>query len=150
VPSSAAGSTSGDVLMVNGDPNNGLMDLRQLHPNLYFSVMFYACWAILLGVNFLVFTPTYLIFSLPNQLWGSVLLGIGVSELVFLNIRQVLKFVRLSMAASISLCGILAVGTCQPFAEGVGSLQLPIMYAFLAAFQFPLLIEPPVNPWTKR
>ena len=126
------------------------VSLRLLHPNLYRAVMLCALTAVALGVNFLVFTPTYLIFGMPNEVWGALLLVIGVAELFFLNVVTRLSRVRVAMAASIALFLILAVGTSEPFIHNVGSLQLPIMYLGLAAGQFPLLIEAPVNPWTKR
>lgn len=124
--------------------------LRLLHPNLWRATMTTALWMFGLGVNFLIFTPTYDIFGMPNQLWAALALLIAGTELVCLNFILVLRYVRMAMALSIWLSCVLAVGTCQPFIEGVGSLQLPIMYAGLAALQFPLLLEAPVNPWTKR
>jgi hypothetical protein len=126
------------------------VSLRLLHPALYRAVMLYATGFVALGINFLIFTPTYLIFGMPNELWGALLLAIGATELFFLNVVNRLSHVRQAMAAGIALCLILAAGTCEPFIHHVGSLQLPLMYLGLAATQYPLLIEPPVNPWTKR
>lgn len=132
--------------------NNSTVDesLRLLHPNLYRSVMTTAIWMFGLGLNFLIFTPTYDIFGMPNQLWATLALLVAGTEIVCLNFVLVLRYVRMAMALSIALCLMLAVGTCQPWIEGVGSLQLPIMYLGFAVIQFPLLIEAPVNPWTKR
>ena len=44
----------------------------------------------------------------------------------------------------------LAVGTGEPWLEGCGSLQLPILYAGLALLQVPLMREPFVNPVTAK
>jgi hypothetical protein len=124
-------------------------DLRRLHPALYRAVMTFAIGALALGVNFLVFTPTFLIFGMPNQLWGVLLVGIGVAQVTFLSFKRI-KGVRMALSLGFALYVILAFGTSQPLLEGKGSLQLPIMYATLAVLLVPLLLEAPVNPWTKK
>ena len=132
------------------DSNTGIdVSLRLLHPNLYRAVMLLSGWFILLGLNFVIFTPTYLIFGMPNELWGSFFLLIGATEFFFLNVMNRLIMVQMALATGIPLCFILTIGTSEPFIHGVGSFQLPIMYLGLAVLQIPLALEAPVNPWTK-
>lgn len=132
-----------DKLVVNGQ-----IDVRKTHPNLYRMVMTLAVVCLLLGLNFLVLQPTFLIFDMPNVLWGAIFLALGGTKIVFLNVLRRLKLVRIAMAAAVAYFLFLGFGTTQPFVEGEGSLQLPIMYFALALLYLPLLLEPFINPWT--
>lgn len=129
---------------------NGSINVRLTHPNLYYTIMVFAIVSLILGLNFLVLHPTFLIYNQPNWLWGSIFVIIAVIKLIFLNFYRRLKPMRATMAFAVGYSLFLAGGTMQPFFEGQGSLQLPIMYAALAALQYPLLLEPFINPWTAR
>jgi hypothetical protein len=129
---------------------NGSVNLRRTHPNLYRTVMTFAVMSVVLGLNFWILSPTFLIYDLPNVLWGTIFLVLGFAKIVFLNIWRRLRAVRAVMAFAIAYFLFLGAGTSQPFFEGSGSLQLPILYLGCAALQIPLLIEPFVNPWTAR
>lgn len=129
---------------------NGTINVRRTHPNLYWAVVILTGATIALGLNFLLLDPTFLIYGAPNQLWGAIFILLGASQFVFLNVVRRLKAVRATMAATVAYLLFLGVGTAEPFVEGSGSLQLPIMYLALAALQIPLVVEPFINPWTAR
>lgn len=129
---------------------NGTIDVRKTHPNLWRSVMLYASVNMLLGLNFLVLQPTFLIYDQSNYLWGVIFLAAGLAKVVFLNFYRSLRNVRLTMAFEVSFMFFIALGATQPFLEGEGSLQLPILYVGMALLELPMLIEPFVNPWTAR
>lgn len=129
---------------------HGRINLWRTHPNLYLAVTTLAVVNIALGLNFLLLDPTFLIYGSPNQLWGAIFIALGVSKLVFLNVARRLRAVRAVMATAVAYLLFLGVGTAEPFYEGLGSLQLPILYVSLAALQIPLVIEPFINPWTAK
>lgn len=126
------------------------IDIRKTHPNLYRLEMVISIMSFMLGLNFIINTPTFLIFDLPNVLWGTIFLVLSSCEVVFLNIIRRLRYVRACMAFSVTYMMFLAAGTTQPFFEGVGSLQLPILYAGVSAARMPLMLEPFINPWTSH
>lgn len=140
------GSSSSDKKAYDGQR----VDVRKSHPNLYWMIMTYAVGNIALGINFLVFTPTFLVYHLPNWVWSAIFLTLGISKIILLNVHRHLKLTRLFMAAAIAFFLFFSVGTAEPFMEGKGSLQLPILYVLLAMLQIPVLIEPFINPWTKK
>lgn len=126
------------------------IDIRKTHPNLYWQEMGLSLVYVLLGLNFIFLHPTFLIFERPNLLWGIVFLVLGGSEAIFLNFYRSPHLVRLCMAFSVGYMLLLCLGATQPFLEGNGSLQNPILYLALMIVQIPLLREPFVNPWTRR
>lgn len=126
------------------------INVRLTHPNLYWMLMMSSSFLILLGLNFLFLNPTFLIYGTSNYLWGSIFLALGLGKVFFLNIYRQLRCVRILMATVFSYIMLLAYGTCQPFVEGEGSLQLPILYAGWAIIHIALLLEPFINPWTAR
>lgn len=128
----------------------GAIDIRKTHPNLYWLVTILAVTDIALGLNFIFLNPTFPIYAGPNDLWGGIFLVVGFSKLVSLNLYRRLRLVRAIMAFEVTYMMFLALGTTQPFIEGVGSLQLPIVYVSLSAIQIPLLLEPFINPWTDK
>lgn len=126
------------------------INVRKTHPNLYWLLMFLAATGIALGLNFIFLQPTFLIWDAPNVLWGAIFLVVSVARVVALNVYRRLRWVRATMAFSAAYMAFLAIGTCQPFIEGNGSLQLPIIYAGMALLQVPLMFEPFVNPVTAK
>lgn len=131
---------------MNGDQIN----VRKTHPNLYWLLMALSLTGIALGLNFIFLQPTFLIFDAPNVLWGTIFLVLSIARVVALNVYRRLRWVRATMAFSAAYMAFLAIGTSQPYIEGSGSLQLPIIYAGMALLQVPLLFEPFVNPETAR
>lgn len=129
---------------------NGQINVRKTHPGLYRLVMGIALICIALGVNFLVFTPTFRVYDLPNPLWGAIFLAVGLSKVVFLNLYRSLRLTRMTMAFAAAYILFFGAGTMQPALEGNASLQLPILYAGIAATLVALLLEPFINPWTAK
>lgn len=128
----------------------GPIRLRLTHPNLWRSVQIYAALTVALGFNFILLHPTFPIYGASYYLWGGIFLGLGTAKLVFSNVVHNLTAVRVAMAAEIAYMLFLGVGTMEPYLNGVGSLQLPILYLGLCALELPLLLEPFFNPWTAR
>lgn len=134
-----------EALVVNGQVN-----LHRTHPGLYRSAITLGVVNLALGLNFILLSPTFLIYDSPNVLWGVLFLALGVLKILFLSVFRRLRAVRAVMAFAVAYYLFLGVGTTTPFVEGTGSLQLPILYVSLAALHVPLLLEPFINPWTAR
>lgn len=126
------------------------VNVRKTHPNLWRSVMAYAAINALLGLNFILLHPTFLIYETSNYVWGGTFLTLAAAKIVFLNLYRHLGAVRVAMAAEIAFMFFIAVGATEPFLDGIGSLQNPILYVGLAVLELPLLLEPFINPWTAR
>lgn len=124
--------------------------IRKTHPNLYWLVMVLAGMQIALAFNFFILSPTFPIFGAPNVLWGAIFLTVGVSKIIVLNLYRRLRLARAVMAFSWVYVMFIGLGTCQPFLEGTGSLQLPIVYVGMAGVLLILLLEPFFNPLTER
>lgn len=129
---------------------DGTIDIRRTHPNLYLMVMTLALVDVLLAANFYVLKPTFEVYHTTNWIWGAAFLALGVSKLWFLNVYRSLRAVRMTMACAFSFVIFFAAGTCEPWLDGEGSLQLPIMYLGMALIQVPMLLEPFLNPFTAR
>jgi hypothetical protein len=129
---------------------NGRVDVRKTHPTLYRQSMLFGIGNVVLGVNFHVFTPTFLVYGLPNWVWGTAFIALGIGEVFFLNVYRRLDMARLVMALCVAYTSVFALGTMQPALEGKGSLQLPILYGLLVVWKLLLLLEPFINPWTAR
>lgn len=129
---------------------NGTVKVRLTHPSLYRTLMGYAVGFLALGTNFLVFTPTFLVYGQPNEVWAVIFLVLGAGLLCFLNCFRSLRLMRLTMAVSAVYLLFFALGTSQPFLDGAGSLQLPILYVLAAGLLFLMLYEPFINPWSAR
>jgi len=129
---------------------NGSINVRRTHPALYRMVMATAVISIALGVNFLAFTPSFLVYDQRNELWAGIFLAIGLAKLVFLNVHRSLRLTRVTMGVAISYYALFGIGTMQPALEGRGSLQLPILYGGLVALLVFMLVEPFINPWTAK
>lgn len=149
-PQPALTTAPGEPELDEGLIVEGPVSVRMTHPNLYRTVMMLGILNVALGLNFWILSPTFLIYDMPNQLWGSIFLALGTCKLVFLNVWRRLRGVRAVMACAVAFYLFLGAGTMQPFFEGQGSLQLPLMYLGVAVLQIPVLVEPFINPWTSR
>lgn len=125
-------------------------DIRKTHPNLYWIVMILGVMQVALAFNFFILSPTFPIYAAPNVLWGAIFLVIGAGKIITLNFYSRLRLVRAIMAFSWVYTMFIGLGTCQPFLEGSGSLQLPIVYVGIAGVLLVLLFEPFYNLWTDR
>lgn len=129
---------------------DGFVNIQKTHPNLYWLVMILGVMQIALALNFFILSPTFPIFAAPNVLWGVIFLVIGVGKVVSLNFYRRLGLVRAIMSFSWVYTMFIGLGTCQPFLEGSGSLQLPIVYVGISGVLLVLLFEPYINYLTAR
>lgn len=143
-------ATTGDTPVDETLVVNGQINVRKTHPGLYRLVMLLAASSIALGINFVVFVPTFYVYGFPHELWAACFLALGVSKLVFLNVWRSLRLTRAVMGIEVAYTSVFALGTMQPALEGVGSLQLPILYLTLVVLEVALLLEPFINPYTAR
>jgi len=128
--------------------NGGHVDLRKTHLNLWRMVMMLAIGNLLLALNFLLMQPTYPIFHAPNELWGVCFAVLGCAKLFSLLVWHNLSVVRGCMSVAVGYTLLVAAGACEPAIDGVGSLQLAILYGGMAVIQLPLILEPFYNPMT--
>lgn len=113
-------------------------DLRKTQ-SLYWQVMALSVVMVALGINFLAFTPTFLVYRLPNELWGSIFLALALARLASL-VRRNVRLLRATMWLSVVAFLGFAPGTMQPVLEGKGSLQLSILYIGLGVMELVRLI----------
>jgi hypothetical protein len=103
-----------------------------------------------LAVNFWISNPTFSPFEINKTVVGVVFFVLGASQLVFLHVIHSLPMVRAGLTASIFVMISWGLSNVQQFIAGRASLQLPILYLLVAALQYGLLIESPVNPMTEK
>jgi len=113
-------------------------------------MMTVAVASVALAVNFWIYMPTFTPYGVPYPVVGAVFAGLGVSELVFLNVVRDLRLVRLTVTASIGVMLAWGIANTEQVFAGKASFQLPIMYVAIAVIQVWLLLEPPINPMTER
>lgn len=135
---------------------NGRINVRLTNPELFGFVMLTSVVALLQGVDFtlgaagFVPAPTFYIYNQSNYVWGVGFLAIGlftlIPTLIWRNDRQM----KMGLAVSAVYLAAIMFGTCQPFRDGTGSLQLPILYATWVGLCLRTLLMPLINPWTAR
>jgi len=140
---------------MTADPGSGALGhskvyIRKTHPGLYHSLMTLSVASVALGFNFWFSNPAFNPYNIPKDLVGVVFALLGVSQIVFLNLRRDLRKVRVVLATSLSWMFFWGVSNSQQSFAGDASFQLPILYVALSILQIPLLIEAPVNPMTKK
>lgn len=126
------------------------VDIRKRHPNLYYLITVFCFMNIALGFNFFFTTPTFDPLHIPKWAIGTIFMAVGVSKLFFLNVSRNLKVLRALMAFCVALLFFWGLANTQQFFAGRSSLQLPLLYLALSFLQFPVLIEPAVNPVTEK
>lgn len=124
--------------------------IRLTHPALYRSIMTLSIMSVGLAVNFWTSNPTFSPFDIPKDIIGGVFFALGLSQIIFLNAFHNLRMVRIGLAVSLSFMFFWGLSNAQQSLAGKASFQLPIIYVFLAILHAPLLLEPPVNPMTRR
>lgn len=127
--------------------SNGSNSVRNTHRNYWVAVMTFAVLWLALGLNFLILDPTFLIYGAPNRIWAAIFFVFAVAQMLLLNLRY-LRYLRWQMTVTVGYLVLLAAGTSQPFLDGEGSLQLPIMYIGMSTLMVPWIAEPPSNPST--
>lgn len=127
------------------------VDIHKRHPNLYYLITVFCFMNIALGFNFFFTTPTFTApLGIPKTLIASIFMFVGISKLFFLNVSRNLKVLRALMAFCVGLLLFWGLANTQQFFAGKASLQLPLLYVALAFLQFPVLIEPAINPVTQK
>jgi hypothetical protein len=124
------------------------VDLRETNPNLYRSLMTVAAIFVALGLNFFIFTPTFLQYGIPKSVLAAGFSGIGLLYFVVLNLRRNLWMVRVLLIISTTAMVFWGWGTTETAFAGESSFQLAILYWGLAGIQVPLLKAPFFDPAT--
>lgn len=111
--------------------------------------MAYAVLSAALGLNFLFLTPPFMPLDVPKWPIGLLLLGCSLVKLTLLLLNTRNRWLRLSMALSVTIYAFWAMGTTYDFfARSQTSMQLPLTYMGLATLGALLLMEPFINPAT--
>lgn len=124
------------------------VSMRKTHPNMYRVLMIIAIMSVALAVNLYSTTPTFNPYGISKTIIASIFLGIGISQIIFLNLWHNLKLVRLTTAVSVGFMMFWGLSNSQQSFAGKASFQLPILFIALATLQLFLLIEPVTNPMT--
>lgn len=124
--------------------------IRKSHPALYRALMVLGSGFFALALNFWLSKPTFSPYGVPKEVIGVVFFLLGSSLVVFLNVRHDLTAVRITLATSVGFMLFWGASNTQQWWAGNASLQLPILYMIISVLQFPLLIESPINPMTKK
>lgn len=121
---------------------------RKAHPNLYYAVTAGALGCVALGLNFIFLKPAFNPLDIPKEIFGILFLALGLAKLYFVNFYRV-KVLRSLMALEVSLMFFYSLLLIfQFFQLNQTSLQLPITYLIIVALEYPLLVEPFINPVT--
>lgn len=130
--------------------SHGRVNIRLGNPTLYRLLMVLAVMRIALAINFWTSNPTFNPYGVPKTLVGVVFLLLGVWHLYFLNVVHNLAMVRFGSVALVFWNILWGLGNMQQSFAGNASFQLPLIYLTIAAIHYVLLLEPPVNPMTRR
>lgn len=126
------------------------VNLRLTNPTLYRHGLAFALVSVSLGLNFIFTKPTFNPYQIDKHLIGSIFLGLGIATLVCIMIVRNLKLIRLTMALGVAYMMFWGIGTSITFFTGKTSLQLFVLYMYIAVVQLCLLLEPFVNPLTGK
>lgn len=122
------------------------MLIRKTNPGLYRTLMRLAVMSILLGFNFFFYTPTF--NPIPKTIVGVIFTTLGIA--LFVSVNWIHKGWRHVLAVSMGATFFWAIINTQQVFEGKASFQLPIFLLGFSVAHFFALIEPPVNPMTRR
>lgn len=125
------------------------IQLRQTHPNLFRGSLAVALVFFALGMNIVVFKPTFDQYGLVR--WVSGLFALFASVQLYALWAKRLPTLRVSQAAiffvALFWAGALTIFTFQTHKT---SLALPICFYGLAVWQLLQLIEPASNPANEK
>lgn len=124
-------------------------NLRYSHPNLFKSIITFACINIGLGLNFLLTNPTFNPYGIDKTIIGMIFLGLGLGKIVSLLVVYNMKAIRILMALEVAFMVFWGIGSSITFFQGRTSLQLFVLYIGIAVSETFLLLEPVVNPMTE-
>lgn len=126
------------------------VDLRKTHPTMYHAIMVLSLGRVALALSFWFSRPTFTPYGIHRYIAGVVFFLLGASQLVFLHIFRDLRKIRAALNLSGAVMLMWGIVNTQQVFHGKASFQLPIVFVTLAAVQYVLLIEPPVNPVTRK
>lgn len=126
------------------------LNLRKSHPALYRSILTVGCMSVVLALNFWFSRPAFNPYGLSRDLVGLVFAVLGVNQLVFLILFRSLRLTRIVLAVSLGWMMFWGLSNTQQSFAGKASFQLPILFVAISILQLPLLLESPVNPFTRR
>jgi len=124
--------------------------IRKTHPNLFRLILSGSVFTILLGINFLYKTPTFNPYGIPKAWIAFVFLTLGIVKLVAVLFTHDLRVVRLTMMIASFWEGLWGLLNLEQGFRGTASFQLPIWCLWVATWQLILLLEPVVNPMTRK
>lgn len=120
--------------------------IHKTHPNLYYAMTVLSLGCIALAANFWTSNPTFNPYHIPKNVVGVVFFALGIGRLMFISIFQNLAWLRRMQALTVMIFLFWGGANIQQWVNGKASLQLPILYAIIAAREIPLLLESPINP----
>jgi hypothetical protein len=126
------------------------VDIRKSHPGLFHLIMVTAILMVLLAVNFWTSNPAFNPYGWSKNWIGVAFFVLGAGQLVFLNVVRDLRIVRLGLALSFAWNIVWAGANTQQIFNGNASWQLPLYILGIAAVQYRLIVEAPVNPMTEK
>lgn len=126
------------------------VNLRLTHPGLYKSIMLFAVLTLAMAWNYFNYKPTFSPYNIEKEVIGSIFLSVGVVFLLLLNVFRNFKLLRTTEAIAAALLIFWAVINTKQAFEGKASFALPILLLYAAFTILKDLLEPPVNPMTRR
>lgn len=139
-----------EMRQTDGDPSYNELNIRNSHPNLYRGILTVSLISIALALNFFFTNPTFNPYGIHKTVVGGIFLGLGSAKLLFLIVYRNLQYLRLVMTAQIMFMLFWGGGSVITYIQGKTSVQLMVLYGGLAMLEVFLLIEPVVNPMTKK
>lgn len=126
------------------------VNLRKTHPGLYRGIMLFSLFCLATSLNYFFSKPTFNPYGIPKESIGLVYLSISLVLLVLMNIFRNLKLVRITMALSSGFLVFWGISNTQQAFAQKASFALPILLVYIALSLIRDLLEPPVNPMTRR
>lgn len=126
------------------------VNIRKTHPNLHRWIMAIAVGSLSLGVSYWFGpAPTFKPYGIDIRLIAVALALLGFWQIIFLLVHH-LRMVRIGLAVSVSFMLFWGLSNTQQSFAGKASFTVPILYLTIGTLQVILLLEPPVNPQTRR
>lgn len=135
--------------MANGSSRHKV-NIRLTHPTMYYSIMVFGLIYVGQGINFLFTNPTFNPYQIPYGYIGVLFLTLGILKIILLNFVRNLVWLRIIMAIEVAVACWWGFGGSITYFRGQTSLQLPILYVGLSALEMLWLMEPYLNPLTKK
>lgn len=149
-PTLTTGTADHEQVTGQGEIVNGPIKVRLTHPSLYRILMLYVVTFLALAANFTFIKTTFLVYGQSNRVWAACFLVLACSLFCSTNIIHSLRLMRFTMVMIAVYLMFFTIGASEPYLNGVGSLQLPILYLTVSGHMFLLVYEPFINPWSAK